>query len=298
MTERPEDAVRACYSTWGPTYFDDYYGPDAPYPPAHVDLVKAELQAAGVKSVLDAGCGPASMLRLLPADIERFGFDLTPEMVEEARRVLADQGVPADHIWTGSVLDGEAFSSPTGRPFDAVICVGVLPHIPAGLDEKVFANLHSAVRPGGRVVVEARNELFALFSLNRYTTRLFLDTLVPVDRLREVAGAELPALDAALTDLERTFRNDLPQVRTGTETDPGYDEVVSRTHNPLALRDVMEAAGFGDVSLRWYHWHALPPFCGSQAPAAQRAVSLELERADDWRGLVMASAFLLAGTRL
>lgn len=298
MKEDPERSVRACYSSWGRTYFDDYYGPDAPYPPVHVDLVRAELLAADARSVLDAGCGPASMLRLLPGELQRYGFDVTPEMVQEARRVLGLQSVPSDHVWEGSVLDERAFVGPGGLSrFDAVLCVGVLPHVPEGQDERVIENLRRATRPGGRVLVEARNQLFALFSLNRYTSRLFLNDLVPVERLRAAAGEEAASLEVALTSLEDTFRNDLPPLRAGSDDEPGYDEVISRTHNPLVLRDLMVESGFAEVGIRFYHWHALPPQFGEQVPATQRAVSLELERPDDWRGLVMASAFLVVGTR-
>jgi SAM-dependent methyltransferase len=294
----PEASIRSCYSTWGTTYFEEYYGPGSPYPPVHVDLVAGVLERAGARSVLDAGCGPASMLRLLPAELDRYGFDLTPEMVTEAVRVLGEQGVPDGHVWEGSVVDPAAFRlRPDGSAYDAAVCVGVLPHVPAEVDDLVLANLRGAVRPGGRVVIEARNELFALFTMNRYTRVLFVGVLVPVDRLRKAAGDESDELDAALDDLGAMFRNDQPPVRTGKADEPGYDEVLSRTHHPLELRDRMEAAGFTDLQILFYHWHALPPLAGSRVPHVQRAVSLELERPDDWRGLVMASAFLVAGTR-
>lgn len=295
MSRDPEAAVRSCYSTWGTTYFDEYYGADAPYPPVHVEIVRGLLEAAGARTLLDAGCGPASMLRVLPPSLDRYGFDLTPEMVAEAELVLREQGVPDGQVWEGSVLDPAAFGA-AGVDFDAAICIGVLPHVAPEADAVVLDNLRGAVRPGGLVVLEARNQLFSLFTLNRYSHQLFLEELIPVDRLREVAGDEAPALDAALGDLEGMFRTDLPPLRTGKETEPGYDEVLSRTHNPLVLRDQMEAAGFRDVRVLFYHWHALPPMAGAAVPAAQRAVSVEMERPDDWRGLVMASAFLLAGT--
>ena len=179
-TERVERSVRACYRTWSTTYFDAYYTDKAGYPPVHVDLVRDELAAAGARTVLDAGCGPASLLRLLGGeDLDRYGFDLTPEMVEEARRVLAAE-VPAMRLWQGSVLDPASFRAPSGGPagFDAAICIGVLPHIPAEADDDVLRNLVGAVRPGGLVLVEARNELFGLFTLNRYSRAVFRDSLI------------------------------------------------------------------------------------------------------------------------
>src|SRR5687768_6240182 len=89
-----EAAVKACYSTWSSRYYEDYYGAGAAYPPVHRELLKRLLREHGARSVLDAGCGPASFLRELGGQgLDLYGFDLTPEMVAEARRVLAEQGV-------------------------------------------------------------------------------------------------------------------------------------------------------------------------------------------------------------
>ena len=111
--EKLEQAVRACYSTWGERYYADYYESDQAYPPVHTAIVRQLLKDSGARSVLDAGCGPASMLRDLELPgLERYGFDLTPEMVKEARIVLARQGVPQDHVWEGSVLDAAAACQP------------------------------------------------------------------------------------------------------------------------------------------------------------------------------------------
>lgn len=282
--EGPSDAerrVQECYSTWSGSYYDDYYGDGASYPPVHRDLLIRLLAEHGARDVLDAGCGPASFLRdLAGLPIERYGFDLTPEMVEEARRVLGAQGLPAERIWQGSVTDPAAFRAPgRAEPFDAAVCVGVLPHVPEQADEAVLANLRDAVRPGGLVVVEARNALFALYTLNRYSYAFFRDELLRGD-------------DAALAPLAERFRMDLPPVRGGHADEPGYDEVLSRTHNPLVLRETMARAGFVDVEPLFYHYHALPPQLGPSVEA-----SLALEDSRDWRGHFMASAFLLCGRR-
>ena len=298
MSEDVEASIRACYSTWGETYFDEYYGPDAPYPPVHVDIVLRVLEEGGVRRLLDAGCGPASMLRLVDGAVDRYGFDLTPEMIREARRVLGDQGVPEDHLWEGSVLDPAAFRPPAdGAGYDGAICIGVLPHLPDGTEADVLTNLRDAVRPGGTVIVEARNQLFSLFTLNRYTHELFLGELIPVDRLRAFSGEDTAAIDAAIEAVGAMFRTDLPPIRGGKADEPGYDEVVSRTHNPLVLRDQMAAVGFDDVRILFYHFHALPPLASAPVAAVAQRASLELEVPDDWRGLVMASAFLLVGVR-
>lgn len=298
-----EESIKHCYSTWGERYYSDYYESDRAYPPVHTQLVRDLLSHHGTKTVLDAGCGPASMLRDLNSpELQRFGFDLTPEMASEARRILAQQNVPADHIWEGSVLDASAFKFPgdsSPGSFDAALCFGVLPHIPVGSDAKVIAHLIGAVRSGGIVVCEARNELFSLFTLNRYSRDLFRSRLIRENELKSRVQneADMVALEDALAQLDRHFRIDLPPVRKGYEDEPGYDEVLSRNHNPFELRLKAEQAGLIDVSVLFYHYHALPPMLEGLLPDVFRRESLALEDPNDWRGYFMASAFIVVGRK-
>ena len=290
--------VRDLYSTWSRRYYEDYYGPDAAYPPVHRDLLIGVLRDSGARTVLDAGCGPASFLRhAAEKGFDVYGFDLVPEMVEEARRVLAEYGVPADHVWQGSVLSEDAFRrrDQKGGGVDAAVCVGVLPHIPDGSEDDVIRSLRSAVLPGGLVALEGRNQLFALFTLNRYTYEFFRDELVRPDRISSADASA--AVSGALDDLRERFRMDLPPVRRGRAGEPGYDEVLSRTHNPLLLREQFASHGFEDVRLLFYHYHALPPMLEPAMPELFRDLSLSMEEPGDWRGHFMASAFILVGRR-
>lgn len=297
-----EEAVRSCYATWSTRYYDEYYSGQA-YPPVHVGLVRDLLRDAGARTLLDAGCGPASMLRdLADLDLERWGFDLTPGMIEEARRVLAEQGLPGARLWQGSVLDAAAFRAGPDCPeggFDAAICFGVLPHVPEEADRAVLAHLRDAVRPGGLVALEARNQLFALFTLNRYSRDLFREVLIDSDRLTRMArdADERSALEQGLAEMDARFRTDLPPVRKGYDAEPGYDEILSRTHNPLALAAAARELGLDAVETLFYHFHAVPPMLEERAPRLFREASLALEDPRDWRGHVMASAFVLVGRR-
>jgi SAM-dependent methyltransferase len=264
--------------------------------------MRAVLAESGAKSILDAGCGPASFLReLVDTGMELYGFDLTPEMVLEGQRVFANLGLPPERIWEGSVLDRQAFRDPqnsmTGR-FDAAVCSGVLPHIPEAGDLVVIQNLHDAVRPGGLVVVEARNALFALFTLNRYSFEFFRDVLIrPGPLSLDVTTAELNAIEDALDRLQEIFRMDLPPVRTGDPESPGYDEVLSRTHNPFELKQQFKANGFTGVRTLFYHYHCLPPMLAESMGDSYRRKSIQMEDPEDWRGHFMASAFIITGKR-
>jgi 2-polyprenyl-3-methyl-5-hydroxy-6-metoxy-1,4-benzoquinol methylase len=296
-----EAEVKRCYSSWGTTYYREYYGENAPYPPVHLDLVRRIVDRLDCRRLLDAGCGPASMLRHLAAPGRSLhGFDLTPEMVAEARRVMEELGTPAAHVWEGSVLRLADFIPPgeSRADFDCTVCCGVLPHIPESSDTECIANIRESLRPGGHAIVEARNELFSLFTLNRYSHQLFMERLVPVAALRAAAASERAGLDQALGQIEGLFRTDLPPVRKGKEAEPGYDEVLSRVHNPLVLRDQFLQNGFDQARLAFYHFHCLPPMVQHLAPDVYRHISLQMEEnPDDWRGLFMASAFFVVARR-
>ncbi len=289
-----EASVQACYATWAANSAQSYCGPEAPYPPVHRDLIRGLIREAGARSVLDAGCGPASFLREIAGDeLQLYGFDLTPEMVDEASRVMTGLGHDPRHLWTGSVLDRAAFRGP-GR-YDAVVCVGVLPHVRVEDEPAVLANIFDATAPGGLAVVEARNQLFALFTLNRYSRAFFEDELIRADVLGGLAGPEAGRLRGALAKLAGQFRSDQPPPRQGTAA--GYDEVLSRTHNPLVLPGAFAAAGFADVRTLFYHYHCLPPMLEAEVPTLFRQQSLAMEDPRDWRGHFMASAFLVVGRR-
>lgn len=299
--DRLEASVRDCYATWSESYYRDYYGEGAAYPPVHRDILKNLLAQAGAGNILDAGCGPASFLReLIGAGMDLYGFDLTPQMVAEGQKVLAEAGLPPGRLWEGSVRDPEAYRDPEGRltgRFDAVVCSGVFPHLPEEADAEVTACLRDAVRPGGLVAVEARNALFSLFTLNRYSHAFFREALIGADELLAQAGEQREAVDKALASLEDRFRMDLPPVRRGGEDSPGYDEILSRTHNPFVLREVFEQAGLVNVRVLFYHFHCLPPMLAPGLEALFRSRSLAMENPVDWRGHFMASAFIMTGIK-
>jgi SAM-dependent methyltransferase len=295
------ETIKRCYSTWGDSYFDEYYGAKASYPQGQVNIVRNLLSQAGARNVLDAGCGPASMLRqLTDRNLELFGFDLTPEMINSGRKIFAELKLDPSRLWEGNVVDPSAYRYPgdPSRSFDAVLCSGVFPHIPVDVEQKVITNLFNGVRPGGLVVCEFRNEFFALFTLNRYSRDFMFERMIEADVLRAAAGAERDKLDKVFAQLEAMYRTDLPPIRKGKIDEPGYDEVLSRLHNPLEIQDSFRAAGFLPVEQYFYHFHALPPMFGAEVPELFRARSIELE-ADpkNWRGMFMASAFVIAATR-
>jgi arsenite methyltransferase len=112
-------------------------------------LVRAALGARPGERILDVGCGPgfccAELLDEVGPDGKVVGLDSSPQMLALAARRCEGHGNVEFHEADATSLRVE------DAGFDAAVCVQVLEYVPdvwAGL-----AELHRALRPGGRVVV-------------------------------------------------------------------------------------------------------------------------------------------------
>ncbi len=128
-------------------------------------LIVAEL-LSGLQDarILDLGCGDGSISRaLLAAQNKLTLVDFSPKMLERARSA-APPGASVEFIHA----DILGFSPP--EPFDAVICVGVLAHVPSLND--ALARVSAAVRPGGVCILQITDDAAPLGRmLNHYYRR-------------------------------------------------------------------------------------------------------------------------------
>jgi arsenite methyltransferase len=101
------------------------------------------------EDVLDVGCG-AGMDTLIAAQMvgtggSVTGIDMTPEMVDKARRSAAEMG-----LRNVTIVEGSAEQVPfADASFDVVISNGVIDLIPD--KDAVFSEITRVLRPGGRI---------------------------------------------------------------------------------------------------------------------------------------------------
>jgi len=112
-------------------------------------IVRDALGAAAGERILDVGCGPGFYCLELLEDVGALGsvvgIDSSAAMLGlAARRCLEHDNV--------ALYEGEAVSLPVADGgFDAALCVQVLEFVPD--PTTALAEMHRALRPGGRVVV-------------------------------------------------------------------------------------------------------------------------------------------------
>jgi arsenite methyltransferase len=112
-------------------------------------LVREALQAGPGDRVLDVGCGPgfyvAELLEQVGPTGSLTGVDASPQTLELARRRTQGRDNVALHL--GDATD---LPVPDGA-FDAALSVQVLEYVTDA--DAALAELHRALRPGGRVVI-------------------------------------------------------------------------------------------------------------------------------------------------
>ena len=193
---------------------------------------------------------------------------------------MSDLGLPEENISWGDIEDSVSLVEISRLgPFDALLAMGVLPVI--GHEKVGLQNMLSLVKPGGKVFVECRNKLFSLVTFNRHTYNFIMD-----DLLGEVAPS--------LRDATGSFL----QTRVDMDSPPKPSGVAAKSHNPHEVTQIFEQAGFIDIEIKPFHYHAAPPHFERELSNAFRTESIALEDdPSDWRGLFLCSAFLVEARR-
>ena len=137
------DVFCKVYNEFGWNYYPEAFGEQL--------LLWLDRQGIAVRTALDLACGTGVLCRILQkTGIESRGMDFSSGMIDIARQESPD--IPYD------VADMILY-----RPemqFDLVTCTGdALNHIPDLSDvEKIFANIHAYLAPGGYFVFDLLDE--------------------------------------------------------------------------------------------------------------------------------------------
>ena len=139
------DAVRASYDRVADTYVDLGIGELGPHPWLRAALTAFAEEVRGLGPVLDVGCGPGTVTGYL-ADlgIDVSGVDLSPRMVEHARRLH-----PGLRFAVASATDLRLEPGSLG----GVLGWWSLFNLPRDVLPGVLASFARALVPGGRVIV-------------------------------------------------------------------------------------------------------------------------------------------------
>ena len=279
-------------STYSDQYNEDKIWTNEEYPANffRLKLVRRILADAGVTSLYEHGVGDATPLVTIAGDgIRVAGNDVSPEMVKFARANMTEHGLDPESINLLDVQSHEAIDTERKRAgsFDAVMALGVIPHVE---DDRWFVDsMNKFLEPGGRLLLQFRNSMFSMFTFNRLTKEFVMDELLPEvpESIREIVSA----------DLDQRLAVDKPPKRT-RPTGDGYDEILSKFHNPFELSEIVKSFGYKELQFHWYNYHpAYPMLAGSIDPKVYRQAQMDLEGDTSWRGMFLCSAGLIEAVK-
>jgi hypothetical protein len=157
-------------------------------------------------------------------------------------------------------------------------------------EQRALSHMRKLLNPGGLVFIEFRNELFAVYTFNKYSLEFFTQKLINVHSLpRDIS-----------TDVMNFYSKKFKAGTIAKKKDGkiAYADTLAKFRNPLSIgNELFNPCGFSIANLHFYHYHALPPVFENRYPKIFRELSLKLEKTNDWKGYLMASAFVVEARR-
>ena len=279
-------------STYADQYDESKIWTNEEYPANffRLKMVRKILADAGVKSLYEHGVGDATPLVTIASDGVRVaGNDVSPEMVKFARANMEKHDLDPELINLLDVQDAGSltFERERAGEFEAVMALGVIPHVSD--DQAFVSSMDLFLKPGGRLILQFRNSMFSMFTFNRLTKEFIMDELLE--------GVPNSVRDVVEADLDQRLAVDKPPLRT-RPTGDGYDEILSRFHNPFELSEIVKANGYSDIKFHWYNYHpAYPMIAGQIGPKVYRQAQMDLEDDQSWRGMFLCSAGVIEAVK-
>ena len=144
---------------------------DTSYHRSRLEMIDQLVQLSDLTGrTVDFGCGDGVFARhVLASGGEVVGIDIDPSMVEAADAALAQYG----QRWRGVIGGVEALAELPEGGSDALFAFNVLAYLDQAQADEFYALAYRVLRPGGVLITTHSNELFDLFTLNRYTVHFF-----------------------------------------------------------------------------------------------------------------------------
>ena len=288
--------VRSHYSLMAQDYIDQYDKKlklsrfEYPANYNRLELILNLCKGLKARNVLDAGVGAGVPLLKVAKKTKAkniHAFDYTQEMVDFCKDYLKNTNFKNTNVYKGSVEKRSSFKkAEVNGKIDIALMLGVMPHVKNDLI--VLKNLQSVMSKKSRAFISFRNKLFNIFTLNRYSYEFFINDLLNI--------TDKDSLDISKKNLKKFFNMKQPPVRrVNINGGTGYDLILSKMHNPLEIHELFKKAGFSEIKIHWYHLHSTIPQLQTKFKSKKSfyTSSLKLEHNNNWRGMFLASAFLV-----
>ena len=242
-----------------------------------LEIVIKLLKKYKPKAIVDAGCGPGiPLIRIKENGFNIYGYDKAKNMVIEARKNLKE------YKYDEKLIFQDDFENPKNLKknfFDCIIGLGAFYY--SKNFKKTILNNKKKLAKNGRMIFSLRNRLFDISTLNNYSAK-FLDNLYETKYLKKNWKNKYNNLRKSFSSRKVTLNKNIDE-----------KNIKSFVHNPLTIASEMLKLGLKCEGIYFYHFHAFPPVFEEIDPLYFRKVSWKMENPTDWRGYLLASAFII-----
>lgn len=242
-----------------------------------LEIVIKLLKKYKPKAIVDAGCGPGiPLIRIKENGFNIYGYDKAKNMVLEARKNLKE------YKYDEKLIFQDDFENPKNLKknfFDCIIGLGAFYYSKSF--KKTILNQKKKLAKNGRMIFSLRNRLFDISTLNNYSAK-FLDNLYETKYLKKNWKNKYNNLRKSFSSRKVTLNKNIDE-----------KNIKSFVHNPLTIASEMLKLGLKCEGIYFYHFHAFPPVFEEIDPLYFRKVSWKMENPTDWRGYLLASAFII-----
>ncbi len=272
--------------TYGNEYHRTGFSKNYPANKYRLEIVLKLIKKINPKKILDVGCGTADpMIKILNGGFNIRGFDLSDDMIDMAKKNLKDYGYPEELVTLDNMESIKCFDT---NEFDCAIALGSVYY--ARNFNSAMSRIIRTIKPNGHFIFSLRNELFSLFSVNKYTAHFILNKLIEQDMIDAKLKNDIHE------NLKRKFLDTDERKLLKNVDDMNIHSIF---HNPLTVEaEVCKPHSLELKNIFFYHYHALPPIYEEKSPIHFRKLSAGMERPLDWKGYFMASAFVVHAVRI
>ena len=240
------------------------------------------------KALLDIGCGGGwTVLDALKKRINAIGVEPVNPLQKFASNLLNKEGFEGERILLDDLLYIESLKS---NSQECIALLSVIPHVPADKLDHVHFELSRVLKPGGKLVVAYRNELFDFFTFNSITLNLYKNTIWNNKELSSISNNSqvLEALKNLVTN------PNIPGEFHTNSGDKSFGKLKRFKTNPLTIKNFLAKYNFNWLESNFYHFHCVPPLISDKVKDLKKINhKMELNHSNNWRAQFMCPMYLV-----
>jgi len=249
---------------------------DYPANRKRLEITIKKLKIIKPKNILDAGCGNAlPLIKIKKKGFNIEGFDKSKNMILAAR-----ENLKKNKMNSNLVFNWDFSKKIPKKKYDCIIGLGAFYY--AHNFNKVLKVQSSMLKKNGYIIFSCRNELFNAFSMNHYSKK-FLEDFYEIKTYGKKINQKFKSFFKGYKLNHKLFQKSIDQ-----------NKVKNTIHNPLTIEEIyLKKNKLKLEKIDYYHFLCLPPSLEIDLGVNFREISWKMEVSKNWRGIFMASGFVV-----